>query len=551
MGRFFTRTLLTAACAAALLCAAAPSLRAEGISSYDWWWLFYEREMGLSDTHLVVRPFYLVNEGSDGNRFYASLMPFVYWAYETPRRYEWLSLFGLAHSVDYRHANAVRDYDLLAFPFLYYGDSPEERDRYLLVWPFGGTVKGKLGQDRITAYLFPGFLLFFLYPPAFPPTLLTTAILIASFMPAYVDYESRDYRAWGVFWPLVQRGRSETRDDIRVLPFYAHNYKRGSWDGYNWLLLFNYERVFMKNDEQRTFFFVPFYGRRWSLSGRFGSSTLLWPFFSWGYSAKSGSFELNFPWPLVQIQDSMNPRITKRIFFPLYGSYRYEDRESMFITPLYFSMHTRTRNFESAYYVNMLIIWYFTREYRAEASPVYGRSWRFFKIWPLFQYERDDRGNMSFNALSLLPFRDPEGYERLYQPFWTLFEYRRLQDGEKRLGMLLRLYYQRWGDTFLHVKVPFLFTYGSENDRMTELSFLLSMFSYESDDDGRRVRLFWIPISLDGNESRVSARAPGERAIAAMDYSDTALEGCDYSRISATSAFARERRMILHTARIF
>lgn len=551
MKRFFIKAGMACACAAAFLCISVTGLRASEMSSYDWWWLFYEREIGLNDTHLVLRPFYLVNEESSGSRFYASLIPIVYWAYENPRKYEWLSLVGLVHSVDYQHQNRVRDYDLAAFPFLYYGDSPDARDRYLLVWPFGGTVRGKLGQDRISAYIFPGFLLFFLYPPALPPTLISTAILIASFIPLYVDYESRDYHAWGVLWPLVQRGRSETRDDIRVLPFYAHNYKRGSFDNHSWLLLVNYERVFMKNDEQRTFFFVPFYGRRWSLSGKFGSSTLLWPFFSWGYSAKAGSFELNFPWPLVQIQDSVSPSVTKRIFFPFYGSYRYEERESMFVTPLYFSMHTRTRNFESEYYINLLIIWYFKREYRAEASPLYGRSWRYFKIWPLFQYERDDRGNMSFNALSLLPWRDPEGYERLYQPFWTLFEYRRLEGGEKRLGVLLRLYYQRWGNNFLQVKIPFLFTYGRENDQLTELSILLSMFSYSRDDGGRLLRLFWVPIRLDGDGGAKTGRVRAGDALASMDYSDSALEQNDHSLYNSASAFALQRRMILHTARVF
>jgi hypothetical protein len=550
MGQRIITATVRAACAAVLLFTAATSLEAAGLSSYDWWWLFYEREIGIADTHLVVRPFYLVNEESSGNRFYASLMPIVYWAYESPRKYEWLSLLGLVHSVDYTHQNNVRDYDFGAFPFVFYGDSPEARDRYLLVWPFGGTIRGKLGQDRITAYLFPGFLLFFLYPPAFPPTLLNTAVLIASLIPLYVDYESRDYHAWGILWPLFQRGRSATRDDFRLLPFYAHNYKRGSYDNYSYLLLLNYQHVVFKDDEQKTFFFIPLYGRRWSLSGKTGSGTLLWPFFSWGYNRKAGSFELSFPWPLVQIQDSASPSVTKRIFFPFYGRYRYEEREAFFITPLHFTLRTETRNFESEYNINFLVIWYFKREYRKEPSPIYGSSWRYFKIWPLFQYERDNRGNMSFNTLSLLPWRDPEGYERLYQPFWTLFEYRRLEGGERRFGMLLRLYYQRWGDNFLHIKVPFLFTLGRENDRLTELSFLMSMFSYRRDGAGRRLRLFWIPFPLGGG-GVATGRAPDSEAFAAMDYSDTALEQSEVAAYNSTSAFTMQRRMIFHTARIF
>jgi hypothetical protein len=272
---------------------------ADSSRSYDWWWVFYEQEESRELSMKTFRPFYLSHMplgNTEGKAFYASLIPFVWWAYETPRSFEWQSLIGLIHSVDYTHRSGVRDYDFGLFPFIFYGNSPDERDRYLMVWPFGGTIKGKLGQDRITAYLFPGVALFFFFPPAFPPTLLTTAVRLASFVPLYADYQSRDYHAWAILWPLIQRGKSETRDDIRILPFYAHNYKQDSYDNYSYLLLVNYSRVFMKNDEQRTLFILPFYGRRWNSSGRVESATLLWPFFSWGYSDAAGSFELNFPW---------------------------------------------------------------------------------------------------------------------------------------------------------------------------------------------------------------------------------------------------------------
>ena len=154
----------------------------------------------------------------------------------------------------------------------------------------------------------------------------------------------------------------------------------------------------------------------------------------------------------------------------------------------YISLKKKSDTFESEYYINALIVWYFKREYKNKPSPEYGNSWRYFKIWPLFQYEYDDRGNLSFNTLSLFPFRDPEGYEKLYQPFWTLFEYRRLESGEKRLGILLRLYYQRWNEDLLNVKMPVLFSYGSsENSRIGNypLWIICTLFCYNSDNTRR------------------------------------------------------------------
>ncbi|MCX7678366.1 MAG: hypothetical protein N2316_04030 [Spirochaetes bacterium] len=485
-------------------------LYATNMRSYEWWWVFYEHDESAHRTLKTIRPFYLSSVPVEGKAFYASLMPLVWWAYETPREYRWKSLIGFVQSVDYAHADGVRDYDFGIFPFLFFGTSPDERDRYLMVWPFGGSVKGKLGQDIIAAYLFPGFLLFFIFPPTFPPTLLTTAVLIASFIPLYVEYQSRDYQAWGILWPLVQRGRSNTRDDFRILPFYAHNYKYNSYDNYSFLFVINYNRTFLNDDEQRTFFLFPLFGRRWNLSGKVESATLLWPFFSWGFNRGTGSFELNFPWPFVQIQQSLNPRVYKRIFFPFYGVYRFEERETLFITPFYFSLKTEKKNFRSEYHIASLVFWYFTREYLDKPSRQYGSRWRYIKLWPLFQFESDDRGNVAFNMLSILPWRDPDGYEMMYQPFWTLFEYRRFHDGEQRMGFFLRLYYQRWNENFFVMKIPFLFTYESENGQLRELSFLLSMFSYGQFDDGFRFRFLWIPFTR-GNPKKGNlrvARAP-------------------------------------------
>jgi hypothetical protein len=167
------------------------------------------------------------------------------------------------------------------------------------------------------------------------------------------------------------------------------------------------------------------------------------------------------------------------------------------------------------------VFWYFTREYHDKPNPRYGSRWKYIKLWPLFQYESDDRGNVSFTTLSLLPWRDPEGYEQLYQPFWTIFEYRRLQDGERRMGFLLRLYYQRWGEDFFFMRIPLLFSYGSQNGRVSELSFLLSMFSYERSESGTRYRFFWIPFG-HSNVPIINA-AGGSRVRMNMDYSDVPM----------------------------
>jgi hypothetical protein len=176
-----------------------------------------------------------------------------------------------------------------------------------------------------------------------------------------------------------------------------------------------------------------------------------------------------------------------------------------FVTPLYFRLRKKTEYMESDYTVSALIVWRFAREYRGKPDPSYGNSWRYFKIWPLFQYEHDDRGNMAFSTLSLLPFRDPDGYELMYQPFWTLFEYRRFESGEKRLGLLLRTYFQAWGPDFLDIRVPILFSYRRSKDELTKWSILCSMFGYTRDGGGVTMNLFWIPVPVAGGGAKTAS----------------------------------------------
>jgi len=473
-----------------LMTAAGPAFARE----YDWQWFMYERESAGLQSTFVMRPFYLRHE-TEKRRFDASLMPLVFWRYKTGVKDDWRGLLGFFNSLEYRHEYGINDYDLGIFPFIYYGTSPEERDRYFMLWPFGGVLKGKLGQERIVTALFPGVLLFVFFPPASFFSLTTTLYAVVSLLPLYVSYSRADYAAWGLAWPIFTTGKSATRDDLRILPFYAHHRKKDTYKKYSILVLFNYEEQYYSHDTRYTFFFFPVYGRKWSDSGRISSHTVLWPFFSWGYDKKNKSTQYNLPWPLVQIEDTATPHIRKRIFFPFYGRYNYEKKETFFVTPLYFRLSKEGAVFNSNYYYHFIVVWYFKKDYHG-SDPVHGKYWRYFKIWPLASVEYSEKGYRAVNFLSLLPMRDPEGYEKLYEPLWTLFEYRRFTDGEKRMGFLFRTYYQRWGGDYFQCKVPLLFSYSKAGGNTVHAGFMLSMFGFEQKKSGKYIRIFWVPVRV-------------------------------------------------------
>jgi hypothetical protein len=280
------------------------------------------------------------------------------------------------------------------------------------------------------------------------------------------------------------------------MPFYAHKKKTGFYNRHSFLLLLNYSEEYYSKDTRRMFFFFPLFGKKWSDSGRILSYTVLWPFFSWGRDKKLESYIYNLPWPLVQIEDTQSPKIKKRVFFPFYGTYSYERNETLFVTPFFMRLSKKSKLLDSLYYTHFIIVWWHKRDYHAAGDERHGKSWRYFKIWPLFSVEYDGMNNFAFNMLSLLPFRDAEGYEKLYEPLWSLLEYRRFSFGEKRFGMLMRLYYQRWGDDFFQCAIPFVFSYKRVMDKLMDVSFLFLMFGYEAKPEGGFLRVFWLPLRV-------------------------------------------------------
>lgn len=484
---------------------------------YNWFWFVYEYSSHEHGDNTVFRPFYMRMDYKEGT-FQASLMPVIFTRYKDENYDKVRGFLGFYASDDFVHSNGEKDYDSGLFPFYFYGKGDSKKDNYFFLFPLGGTVKGKLGHNEISPYLFPGFLLFVFFPPAGFFTWKTMAWSLLSLVPVYTRYNFKDYHAKAWFWPLIQRGKGGNRDDFRFLPLYAHNSKDGWYDNYSYLLLINYRKTFFRDDERYTFFFFPLYGKKWSKSRDISSTTILWPFFSWGYNKKSGERSYNLPWPFVQIMDSEKPAIKKRIFFPFYGRYNYTSYESFFVTPFYFRIKKENDFYSSAYHYNFIIAWYFKRDYKAE-HEYYGNSWRYFKLWPLFQAEWSNNGLFAINVLSILPFRDRGGYEKLYQPFWTVFEYRKDPNGNKHLGLLLRAYYQVWSDDYFKMKIPFVISYEKRKDKLLDFTILLNAFGYENKPHKTCIRFLWIPFKIgEGTgDDYIAEREDGEDLLFARE----------------------------------
>ncbi len=491
--------------------------------SINWFWVFYEHTVNSGGITSVYRPFYM--EASDSNNlFQASLMPLFFWRYKNDPNDVTKGFFGLYESTDYKHSDKNKDYDNGLFPLFLYGNGENAEEKYMFIYPLGGTIRGKFAYERISPYVFPGIALFFLFPPSGIFTTQTLLYGLASLIPVYTEFEDKGYNGTALFWPFIAWGKSDKREDFRFLPFYAHNSKAGWYDNYQYLLLINYRELYFKDDVRYTFFFFPFFGKKWSASKNRGSYTILWPFFSWGYDKETNERVYNLPWPLVQIGDCDNPQTKTRIFFPFYGTHQTPGYKSMFVTPLYFKIKNEKDNFKSEYHISFIIAWWLKRDYSYK-HEYYGNSWRYFKLWPLVQVEWSDSGLYGINVLSLLPFRDTDGYEKLYQPFWTLFEYRVKPDGQKHMGFLLRTYYQVWDDEMFKMKIPVVINYESRGEKLKEFTILLSSFGYKKDGEGTYLKLFWFPLKIGDGDTALSDNRKDTDKDMDLSYNDVERNG--------------------------
>ncbi len=155
-----------------------------------------------------------------------------------------------------------------------------------------------------------------------------------------------------------------------------------------------------------------------------------------GYNMKSGDYELNFPWPLVMIQDSADPYIYKRIYFPFYGRYIFRNSEMSFVTPLYFRLTRKTEYMMSDYIVNASSCGISSAI--TTAGPIRTTAGR---------GAISSSGRCSSTSVTTVGTcrsrrsRCCRSAIRTDMSFcisrsWTLFEYRRFESGEKRFGML-------------------------------------------------------------------------------------------------------------------
>jgi len=464
--------------------------------SYEEFWMFYSRLKLPKYQLLMVHPLFLSENywtKDVDQTFYKhffrksipyvstqhiSLLPPLLDIYRIPGLVNYNSFEIIDYS--YKENNLGKESDFAIYPFLWLGRGDKPSENYFALFPFGGTIRGKLITDYITFVLFP----------------------------IWVKYgDSRtSYYATSLYYPFFMMGKGPNRTEIRMFPFYRYTEITGSYQKWGFLWpFFYYERNFLNSSSPQSLgFFMPVYGFKIRDGAR--SFSLFYPFFSWGADKETGAREYNMPWPLIQIQDVRNPYTYKRYFFPFYGIYKFRKKSARYITPFYFDMENVTNRYRTRQTFFLPMLWVSER-YGTSARTGFPEKRSFFmKFWPFFHYLDDsEQGDFRFNMLSPLFYSRESDIDRIFSPVWSLItvksvSFNRLSNREKYIAetdpqLLNEESYQQkfryfslffrllshWeiGDT-QHWQIPLLVSFTSKQGSGHRISFLYGLFEYDT-----------------------------------------------------------------------
>jgi len=224
---------------------------------------------------------------------------------------------------------------------------------------------------------------------------------------------------WHWLFPIFSYSESDDGIAWRAWPLIGHDTREERYD--RWFFLWpifqlqrNEQRLGPENEEL-TWAVFPFFGR--TTRGSFHSTTVLWPFFGYSENKKNGFRSLDFPWPLVNIQEPGTSGRARRFrIWPIYSKYEGDGMVSRsWAWPF---IHHRVEIYPDGERTAFSILPFYQsleRRYEGVDEPT-----RWQKLWPLWQHEEGpDLVRSAFPALNPL-WRTPN-IDRHYAWLWELY----------------------------------------------------------------------------------------------------------------------------------
>jgi hypothetical protein len=216
-------------------------------------------------------------------------------------------------------------------------------------------------------------------------------------------------------------------------------------------------------------------------------TTVIWPLFTWVDDREKKYREYEMPWPLIVVARGEGKTTTR--FFPLFSQAHTPTLESDFyLWPIYKFNRVHAPPADRARTRILFFLYSDTILKNLET----GASDRRVDFWPLFTHHRDFTGNSRLQVGTVLEPLLPnnKSIERSYSPLWSFWRSEKnARKGSSSQSLLWNLYRRE----------------ASADSR--KCSLLFGLFQYQSGTEGKRLRLFYIPV-VRGKAGAPNTNAP-------------------------------------------
>jgi hypothetical protein len=347
------------------------------------------------------------------------------------------------------------------FPIYFQQRSTDPARNYTAVFPIYGHLQNRLFRDKI----------FFVMFPIFGETWKKDIVTDNYFYPVFHVRHGDGLQGWQ-FWPLVGHEHKEPTMKTNML---GDIELRGGHDNVFvvWPVFYNQTTGIGTENPERQQGFLPLYG--WLRSPQRDVTTVIWPLISHVNDRQKHYTEWETPWPLIVFARGEG-KTTSRVW-PFYSHAQNTNLESrFFLWPLYKFNRTHSDPLDRRR-TRILLFLYSDAIQKNTAN---GEFQRRIDCWPFFTRTRDYNGSTRLQMFSILEPILPttKSTDRDYSQLWSVWRAEKnTRTGATSRSLLWNLY--RCDTTPASRKCSLLF----------------GLFQYQSGSEGKRVRLFYVPVS--------------------------------------------------------
>ena len=375
------------------------------------------------------------------------------------KEYRWqlFQLLSFAGGQNQREQTARR---FTLFPIYFQQRSDDPAENYTAFIPFYGHLKHRLSRDEIFFVMFP------IYSQTRKADVVTDNYLFPFF---HVRHGDR-LTGWQI-WPIVGHEHKDVTTatngfgDVSIIGGHDSRFVL-------WPFFFDVQSGIGTDNPRKQQALLPFYSTL--RSPKRDSTTVLWPFISHATDREKNYTEWDTPWPLIVFARGEG-KTTSRVW-PFYSHAANTNLESNFVLwPLYKYNRVHSDPLDRERTRILFFLYSDTRQKNTATGAFRHRV----DFWPFFTHQRDYDGSTRLQILSILePFLPTnKSVERDYSPVYSFWrQERNVKTGAASQSLFWNLYRR---ETTLDSR---------------KCSLLFGLFQYQSGSDGRRLRLFYVPV---------------------------------------------------------